>query len=191
VTFGNAKSIDLLAHNPETGRAFTVQVKTLRSRSCFPLTLDRIEREHIYVFVILNRPVQRVRYFIVPGVEIVDHAERFGDSRVATSFPGLRPRVLDGFEDHEVVVVNSNPATIVTDTPFSHRANIEPLAPEVVAKIIEVLRRTLSCPPWGLGRVEFCCRPLRRRHPRQDWRNRPPGDRSCLTSDATARYGIH
>src|SRR5660398_178870 len=40
-------------------------------------------------------------------------------------------------EGYEVVLVNSNPATIVTDRALSHRTYIEPLVPEVVAKIIE------------------------------------------------------
>ncbi len=30
VTFGNAKAIDLLAHNGSTGKTFSVQVKALR-----------------------------------------------------------------------------------------------------------------------------------------------------------------
>ena len=35
VTFGNAKAIDLFAHNPRTGITFNVQVKTLRSNNYF------------------------------------------------------------------------------------------------------------------------------------------------------------
>ena len=103
VTFGNAKSVDLLAHNSETGRSFTVQVKTLRSRSFFPLTFDRIEPEHVYVFVILNRPGQAVRYFIVEGSQIVEDPGRFGRSLQATTFPGLRPQVLEEYEDNWTV----------------------------------------------------------------------------------------
>jgi carbamoyl-phosphate synthase large subunit len=40
----------------------------------------------------------------------------------------------DGFE---VVLVNSNPATIMTDPEFAHRTYIEPITPEWVEKIIE------------------------------------------------------
>jgi len=40
-------------------------------------------------------------------------------------------------EGYEVVLVNSNPATIMTDPEMADRVYLEPLVPEVVAKIIE------------------------------------------------------
>ena len=40
-------------------------------------------------------------------------------------------------EGIEVVLVNSNPATIMTDPDTADRIYIEPLVPEIVAKIIE------------------------------------------------------
>ncbi len=40
-------------------------------------------------------------------------------------------------EGYEVVLVNSNPATIMTDPEFADRTYIEPITPEVVEKIIE------------------------------------------------------
>lgn len=40
-------------------------------------------------------------------------------------------------EGYEVVLVNSNPATIMTDPEFAVRTYIEPLTPDVVARIIE------------------------------------------------------
>jgi carbamoyl-phosphate synthase large subunit len=40
-------------------------------------------------------------------------------------------------EGYQVVLVNSNPATIMTDPEFSDRTYIEPINPEAVAKIIE------------------------------------------------------
>jgi len=52
-------------------------------------------------------------------------------------------------EGFEVVLVNSNPATIMTDPSFSHRTYIEPLTPEVVAKIIEVERPDALLPTLG------------------------------------------
>ena len=39
-------------------------------------------------------------------------------------------------EGYTVVLVNSNPATIMTDPEFAHRTYIEPITPEVVEKII-------------------------------------------------------
>ncbi len=41
----------------------------------------------------------------------------------------------DGFE---IVLVNSNPATIMTDPEFADRTYIEPITPEIVEKIIEL-----------------------------------------------------
>ena len=38
-------------------------------------------------------------------------------------------------EGYEVVLVNSNPATIMTDPEFSDATYIEPLLPEVVTRI--------------------------------------------------------
>ncbi len=69
VTLGNAKAIDLFAHNPETGKNFNIQVKTLRKANCFDLDANKIEEEYIYVFVILdgNDPVENERYFLVDG----------------------------------------------------------------------------------------------------------------------------
>ena len=40
-------------------------------------------------------------------------------------------------EGYEVVLVNSNPATIMTDPEMAERVYLEPLTPELVAKIIE------------------------------------------------------
>src|SRR5262249_47144503 len=39
-------------------------------------------------------------------------------------------------EGFEVVLVNSNPATIMTDPEMAHRTYVEPLTPEYVAKVI-------------------------------------------------------
>ncbi len=48
-------------------------------------------------------------------------------------------------EGYRVVLVNSNPATIMTDPEFAHRTYIEPITPETVEKIIvrelEAMRR--------------------------------------------------
>jgi len=52
-------------------------------------------------------------------------------------------------EGYEVVLVNSNPATIMTDPALSHRTYIEPLVPEVVAKIIERERPDALLPTLG------------------------------------------
>ncbi|MCX7625946.1 MAG: carbamoyl-phosphate synthase large subunit, partial [Candidatus Sumerlaeaceae bacterium] len=50
---------------------------------------------------------------------------------------------------YEVVLVNSNPATIMTDPGFGDRTYIEPLTPEVVASIIERERPDAVLPTLG------------------------------------------
>src|SRR6059036_1082551 len=40
-------------------------------------------------------------------------------------------------EGYRIILVNSNPATIMTDPEFADRTYIEPLTPEVVERIIE------------------------------------------------------
>jgi carbamoyl-phosphate synthase large subunit len=52
-------------------------------------------------------------------------------------------------EGYEIVLVNSNPATIMTDPEFADRTYIEPLIPEVVARIIERERPDALLPTLG------------------------------------------
>jgi len=40
-------------------------------------------------------------------------------------------------EGYRIVLVNSNPATIMTDPDLAHRTYVEPITPEIVAKIVE------------------------------------------------------
>src|SRR4051812_10786813 len=40
-------------------------------------------------------------------------------------------------EGYRIVLVNSNPATIMTDPDLAHATYVEPITPEIVAKIIE------------------------------------------------------
>ena len=52
-------------------------------------------------------------------------------------------------EGYEVVLVNSNPATIMTDPETADRTYIEPLTPEIVALIIEKERPDALLPTMG------------------------------------------
>ncbi|MBI5359956.1 MAG: carbamoyl-phosphate synthase large subunit [Planctomycetes bacterium] len=52
-------------------------------------------------------------------------------------------------EGYTVILVNSNPATIMTDPELSDRTYIEPITPEVVAKIIEKERPDALLPTLG------------------------------------------
>jgi len=52
-------------------------------------------------------------------------------------------------EGFEVVLVNSNPATIMTDPQTAHKTYIEPITPEIVAKIIAKERPDALLPTLG------------------------------------------
>jgi len=52
-------------------------------------------------------------------------------------------------EGFDVILVNSNPATIMTDPEFADRTYIEPVTPEIVAKIIEKERPDAVLPTLG------------------------------------------
>ena len=47
-------------------------------------------------------------------------------------------------EGYRVVLVNSNPATIMTDPEFADRTYIEPITPESVEKIIEIEKKEIE-----------------------------------------------
>ena len=52
-------------------------------------------------------------------------------------------------EGYEVVLVNSNPATIMTDPETADRTYIEPLTWEIVTKVIEAERPQALLPTLG------------------------------------------
>ena len=52
-------------------------------------------------------------------------------------------------EGYRVILVNSNPATIMTDPDFAHATYVEPITPEVVAKIIEREKPDAVLPTLG------------------------------------------
>ncbi|MEW5910123.1 MAG: carbamoyl-phosphate synthase large subunit [Thermodesulfobacteriota bacterium] len=52
-------------------------------------------------------------------------------------------------EGYEITLVNSNPATIMTDPEMAHRTYIEPITPEMVGRIIERERPDAVLPTLG------------------------------------------
>ena len=52
-------------------------------------------------------------------------------------------------EGYRVILVNSNPATIMTDPGLTDATYIEPITPDVVAKIIEKERPDALLPTMG------------------------------------------
>ena len=75
-------------------------------------------------------------------------------------------------EGYRVILVNSNPATIMTDPDLADATYIEPITPEIVAKIIEKERpgraaadhgrtdraqlRAVACARWARSRNSTC-----------------------------------
>ncbi len=99
ITFGNAKAIDLLVHNPEIDRTFTVQVKALRSPNYFLLRHSSVRRNDVYVFVLLNKPGAPVKYYVVPGAILLDTPERFERWFIDHKMPGIHSKTLDGMPE--------------------------------------------------------------------------------------------
>src|SRR5438093_10793485 len=52
-------------------------------------------------------------------------------------------------EGYRIVLVNSNPATIMTDPELADATYVEPITPEIVAKIIEKERPDALLPTMG------------------------------------------
>ena len=52
-------------------------------------------------------------------------------------------------EGYRIVLVNSNPATIMTDPELADATYIEPITPEIVARIIEMERPDALLPTMG------------------------------------------
>jgi carbamoyl-phosphate synthase large subunit len=59
-------------------------------------------------------------------------------------------------EGYRIVLINSNPATIMTDPDLAHATYVEPITPEVVAKIIEKERPDALLPTMG-GQTALNC----------------------------------
>ena len=101
-------------------------------------------------------------------------------------------------EGYEVVLVNSNPATIMTDPEFATATYVEPLLPEVVARVIERERPDALLPTLG-GQTALnlakdlhedgTLGALRRRADRRGLRRDPPrrGPRAVRRDDAGRR----
>src|SRR5450830_1218009 len=65
-------------------------------------------------------------------------------------------------EGYRVVLVNSNPATIMTDPDLADATYIEPITPEIVAKIIEKERPDALLPTMGGQTALNCALSLRK-----------------------------
>src|SRR4026208_892300 len=76
-------------------------------------------------------------------------------------YSGAQPCKALREEGYRVVPVNSNPATIMTDPEMADATYIEPITPEVVAKIIEKERPDALLPTMGGQTAPNTAPPLR------------------------------
>ena len=104
VTFGNAKSIDVLAYNQNNDKTYVIQVKTCKQKNCFPIKKERINPDHIYVFIILNDFSEKENYYIIKGnVILSDINKYFGSSyknEIPSSMPAINYGPLKEYEDN-------------------------------------------------------------------------------------------
>ncbi len=102
VTFGNAKAIDLFVYNEKTDKSFTVQVKSLTYKNCFPIKPETIKDDYIYIFVFLNKANEHVQYFVLTGGIIKkDLNKYFGTSLSKSSkLPAINYGSLKEFESN-------------------------------------------------------------------------------------------
>src|SRR5204862_7734911 len=63
-------------------------------------------------------------------------------------------------EGYRVILVNSNPATIMTDPELADATHIEPITPEMVAKIIEKEKPDALLPTMGGQTARNCAKAL-------------------------------
>jgi carbamoyl-phosphate synthase large subunit len=65
-------------------------------------------------------------------------------------------------EGYRVILVNSNPATIMTDPDLADATYVEPITPEIVSKIIEKERPDALLPTMGGQTALNCALSLRK-----------------------------
>src|SRR6202790_835112 len=65
-------------------------------------------------------------------------------------------------EGYRIILVNSNPATIMTDPDMADATYVEPITPEIVAKIIEKERPDALLPTMGGQTALNCALSLKR-----------------------------
>ncbi|MCZ4237900.1 hypothetical protein O4H25_13765, partial [Staphylococcus equorum] len=59
-------------------------------------------------------------------------------------------------EGYRIILVNSNPATIMTDPEMADATYVEPITPEIVEKIIAKERPDALLPPMGGQTARHC-----------------------------------
>ena len=97
-----------------------------------------------------KEPISNPSLIIGAGPIVIGQACEF-DYSGAQACKALRE------EGYRVILVNSNPATIMTDPDMADATYIEPITPSR-RKIIEKERPTRCCRPWAGRPAEHRCR---------------------------------
>lgn len=93
LTIRNGKAVDLFVHNPKTNRAFSVRVKSLMRKNCFPIKRERIVDSYVYVFVVLNPNSPVEDYFILKGQTILEDVGKFFGASYKRAKPSPVPAI--------------------------------------------------------------------------------------------------
>ena len=109
--------------------------------------MPRQPRERLFLFGLKRLPMPRrtdLRRILLlgSGPIVIGQACEF-DYSGTQACKALRS------EGYEVILVNSNPASIMTDPEMADRTYIEPLTPEVVTQVIEQERPDALLPTMG------------------------------------------
>ena len=56
-------------------------------------------------------------------------------------------------EGYRIILINSNPATIMTDPNVAHKTYIEPITSEIIEKIIQIEKPDAILPTMGVKQV--------------------------------------
>ena len=110
VTYGNAKSVDLLVLNPKTKKVFKVQVKTQLRKNAFFLSREALEDVDVVVFVRLNADDADEQFFIIPSAVMLANRDHFFGSSYRNpakpaKVPGINYGPLAEYEDRWDVFV--------------------------------------------------------------------------------------
>jgi len=102
LTYGNAKSMDLFAHNQATNSTYKVEVKTLRSKNCFLLNPQNLIHDYVYVFVLLNAFAEQEEFFILRGEELIKDLPKFFGPNISpkTRMPAVNYGPLEPYREN-------------------------------------------------------------------------------------------
>jgi len=98
LTFGNAKSVDLIAFKDEL-KPLKIQVKTLRSHNSYTVDKSKL-KGHYFIFVVLNKIGDQPTFYIIDGEFILLNLEKFYGSSIGSKRETINYGSLKLFKDN-------------------------------------------------------------------------------------------